>query len=171
MLLEPAGIKPAISWSQVGCTSDWATEAKLIIVPKLYLEHWIYHERCVYMLYFSIIGHTHTPTHTHDKHWFQRKRLVWFWGCYIPVSYGSCAVMKNDNYFIPSFNPFMISGLFCHNSLDQSISNSRVLLLLLCFMEIPVINANYVDPIRHHIMWHLICVSYPFGGFPTKMGW
>ena len=35
------------------------------------------------------------------------------------------------------------------NSLDQSISNSRLFgqfLLLLCFLEIPVYNANSVDP-------------------------
>ena len=45
-------------------------------------------------------------------------------------------------------SPFMLSGLFYHNSLDWSISNSRVsgyLLILLCFIEIPVINANCVE--------------------------
>ena len=44
----------------------------------------------------------------------------------------------------------MSSGLFYHNSLDRSIYNSWVsvlfLLLLLCFIEIPVFNANSVDP-------------------------
>ena len=43
-------------------------------------------------------------------------------------------------------NPFTSSGLFCHNSLDGSVSNSRVFLSLLCFIEIPVLNANSVDP-------------------------
>ena len=43
----------------------------------------------------------------------------------------------------------MSSGLFYGNSLDRSISNRRVsglFLLLLCFIEIPVFNANSVDP-------------------------
>ena len=45
----------------------------------------------------------------------------------------------------------MSSGLFYHNSLDQSISNCWVsgvlgFFLLLCFIEIPVFNANSVDP-------------------------
>ena len=43
----------------------------------------------------------------------------------------------------------MSSGIFDLNSVDQSISNSRVsgkFLLLLCFIEIPVFNANNVDP-------------------------
>ena len=42
----------------------------------------------------------------------------------------------------------MLSNLFYHKSLDWSISNSRVsgqFLLLLCFIEIPVINANRVN--------------------------
>ena len=50
-------------------------------------------------------------------------------------------------------NPFMLSGLFhnIHKSLDWSISNSSVsgqFLLLLCFIEILVVNANSVDPIQ-----------------------
>ena len=43
----------------------------------------------------------------------------------------------------------MPSGLFYRNSLNKSISNIRVsglLLSLLCFIEIPVFNANNVDP-------------------------
>ena len=43
----------------------------------------------------------------------------------------------------------MLSGLFYLNALDQSISNSRgsgYYLLLLCFIEIPVFNANSEDP-------------------------
>ena len=46
-------------------------------------------------------------------------------------------------------NPFMSSGLFYQSSLDQSVSNSCVsdyFLLLLCFTENPVVNANSVDP-------------------------
>ena len=55
--------------------------------------------------------------------------------------------IENKCYYIYS-NPFTSSGLFYHNSLDWSISNSRVsgkFLLLLCFIEIPVFNANSVD--------------------------
>ena len=44
----------------------------------------------------------------------------------------------------------MFSGLFYQCSLDWSISNSRVFsckfLLLLCFIEVPVVNANSADP-------------------------
>ena len=43
----------------------------------------------------------------------------------------------------------MSGGLFHHNSLDLSISNSRVsgrFLILLCFIEIPVFIANNEDP-------------------------
>ena len=47
--------------------------------------------------------------------------------------------------------PFMLSGLFYHNSLDWSTSNTRVsgkflLLHVPCFVEIPMFNANRVDP-------------------------
>ena len=47
-----------------------------------------------------------------------------------------------------AFNPFMLSGFFYLNSLDQSISSLRVsrqFLLLPCFIKMPVINANSVD--------------------------
>ena len=43
----------------------------------------------------------------------------------------------------------MLNRFFHHNSLDQCISKSRMsgqCLLLLCFIEIPVLNANSVDP-------------------------
>ena len=43
----------------------------------------------------------------------------------------------------------MPSGLFCRNSLDWSISNKLdvwLVLLLPCFIEIPVLNANGVVP-------------------------
>ena len=51
------------------------------------------------------------------------------------------------NYY--DINTFTSSGLFYHNSLDLSISNSRVFgkfLLILCSIEIPVFNDNSVDP-------------------------
>ena len=41
------------------------------------------------------------------------------------------------------------SGLFCLNSLDQSISSLRVsgqFWIVPCFIEMPVVNANSVDP-------------------------
>ena len=46
-------------------------------------------------------------------------------------------------------NPIRSSRLFYNNSLDQSISSSRVsgyFLLFLYFIEIPIIKANIVDP-------------------------
>ena len=48
-----------------------------------------------------------------------------------------------------SVNPLLAGGFFYHNSLNQSISYSWVpgyFLLLVCFTEIPVFNANSVDP-------------------------
>ena len=51
-----------------------------------------------------------------------------------------------------------LSALFYHTSLDWSISNSRVsgyFLLSLCFVEIPVVNANSADTDQ---MWHLISI-------------
>ena len=43
-------------------------------------------------------------------------------------------------------NPFMPNGLFYHNSLDLSISNTRgVWLVLPYFIEIPAFNTNNVD--------------------------
>ena len=68
------------------------------------------------------------------------------------------------------------SELF-YNTMDQSISNSMVFalfFLLLCFIEIPVVNANSVDPNQ---MPHpaapdlgLQFANYPFRGLQTKMG-
>ena len=49
-------------------------------------------------------------------------------------------------------NRFTLSGLFYYNSLDWSISHSKgsdKFLLLLCFKEIPVFNANSVDLDQH----------------------
>ena len=48
-----------------------------------------------------------------------------------------------------SLNPFTPSGLFYLKSLDKSISYIRGVWLFLsspCFIEIPVFNANNVDP-------------------------
>ena len=46
-------------------------------------------------------------------------------------------------------NPFMPSGLFYRNSLDQFISSLRgvrSVLTITMFIEIPVVNTNSVDP-------------------------
>ena len=46
-------------------------------------------------------------------------------------------------------NQSTLSGLFYCNSLDWSIANSRVsgqFLLIFCFIEISVLNANSVNP-------------------------
>ena len=46
---------------------------------------------------------------------------------------------------------FMSNGLCYLNSLDRSISNRRgvwLILLLLCFIEIPILNPKIVDPDR-----------------------
>ena len=63
----------------------------------------------------------------------------------------------------------MSSGLFCHNSLDWSVSNSRVsgwFLLLLCFIGIPVANANSVDAdqMLHSAVSGI--ANYPLRDFP-----
>ena len=55
--------------------------------------------------------------------------------------------MKNISV-ITHIIPFASSGFFYHKTLDRSISNRRVsgqFLSLLCFIEIPVFNANNVD--------------------------
>ena len=74
-------------------------------------------------------------------------------------------------------NPFTMSGLFYLNSLDWSISNSRVsgkFLLLLCFIEIPVVNANSVDPdqMQHSAISDLSlhCLPITFWGSPDQNG-
>ena len=46
------------------------------------------------------------------------------------------------------FNPFIPNGLVYSNTLEQSISNRRgvwLVLLLPCFIEISVLNANSVN--------------------------
>ena len=51
---------------------------------------------------------------------------------------------------IPLFNPFMPSELFYLNSLDRFLSCLRgvwsFFLLLPCFIEMPLVNANSIDP-------------------------
>ena len=47
------------------------------------------------------------------------------------------------------FNPFMPNEIFYLRFFDRSISNRRdvwLVLLLLCFIGIPVFNANSLDP-------------------------
>ena len=71
-------------------------------------------------------------------------------------------------------NTVTSSGLFHHNSLDQAISNSRVsgyFLLLLCFIEIPVTDANNVDPnhsVASDLSLHCLPISV-LGVSLTKM--
>ena len=49
-----------------------------------------------------------------------------------------------------TFNPFMPNGLFCLHSLDRFISSIKrvwlVFIILPCFIEYSVYNANSVDP-------------------------
>ena len=50
---------------------------------------------------------------------------------------------------ILSFNPLTLGGLLYNSSLVQSFSNSRVsglVFIITIFIEIPVVNANGVDP-------------------------
>ena len=57
--------------------------------------------------------------------------------------------MTNRKKKILPPNPFMPNELFYLNTLDKSFSNRRgvwLVLLLPCFLEIPVLNANSVDP-------------------------
>ena len=42
-------------------------------------------------------------------------------------------------------NRYMPSGLCCLNSLDMSFSNRRVVVFILCFIELPVFNVNSLD--------------------------
>ena len=73
-----------------------------------------------------------------------------------------CALwsVHSDQYIPLYINLFMLSGLFYHNSLDQSISKSQVsgyfffvfffffffFLVLLCFIEILAANENSLAP-------------------------
>ena len=59
--------------------------------------------------------------------------------------------IKNAPHFARFTNPFTSSGLFYHNSLDQSVSNSRgsgkfFIITMFNRKEIHVINANSADP-------------------------
>ena len=57
--------------------------------------------------------------------------------------------MTDRKNIVLPLNPLMQNGLFYLNTLDKSFSNGkgvRLVLLLPCFLEIPVLNANSVDP-------------------------
>ena len=59
----------------------------------------------------------------------------------------------------------MLSGLFYHNSLDQSISKSQVFfLLLLCFIEILAANENSLAPEQ-------MLQNALFPNYPLWVGW
>ena len=60
-----------------------------------------------------------------------------------------------------SINPFMFIGFFYINSLNQSLSNGKEV----CFIEIPVLNANRADPDQIHILQDLIWI-YMFSNVP-----
>ena len=56
-------------------------------------------------------------------------------------------------------NPFMPSGFFYLNSLDLRISNKGgvwLLLLVLCFIEISVLNVNTVGPVAFALGLHCL---------------
>ena len=60
-------------------------------------------------------------------------------------------VRHTERKLITFYSPFMSSGFIYHNSLDWSISNSRTLVSfyyynVVCFIEIPIVNANSLDP-------------------------
>ena len=65
-------------------------------------------------------------------------------------------------------NPFMPSGLFFFNSLDRSISSKRgvwLVLLLPWFTDIPLFNANSVDPDQTpRLIWVYAVCQCPFYG-------
>ena len=74
----------------------------------------------------------------------------------------------------------MSSGLFYHKSLDQSIFGSRGLAsfyycMVLCFIEITVVNANSVDPdqmlnsVVSDLDLHCLAITL-FLSLHTKMG-
>ena len=78
-----------------------------------------------------------------------------------------------------SWKVYMLRGLFSHNSLDQSISNSKVSdqiyywsdLLSLCLIEIPVVNANSVTKtLSDTVMWCLHCLPITFLAV-SKLKW
>ena len=74
--------------------------------------------------------------------------------CYAPAQMIYWNIVRHDSqktkrYLTMNFNPFMPSGLFYLNFLDQSISSLRGVLSVLIismFKEMPVVNANSVDP-------------------------
>ena len=75
---------------------------------------------------------------------------------------------------VKGLNPFMLvdsctitfwTGLF-------PVAGCLITFYYNCFIEIPVVNANSVDLIRHHSIWSrsALFASFPFGGLQTKMG-
>ena len=76
-----------------------------------------------------------------------------------------------QHFALLSSTTTLCSSIFYHNTLDQSICNSRVsghFLLLLCFIEIPETNANSVDPGQMpHSDLDLHCLP-PFGVLQLK---
>ena len=96
----------------------------------------------------------------------------------LSVKGNKCKLKGNNsdlNIFFPySFrdilNPFMPSGLVHLNSLDSSISNSMVsgyFLLLPCFIEICVFNANSVDPNKTASLHMPFCQKHGVQNFRT----
>ena len=90
---------------------------------------------------------------------------------YSPTIHQHGAIYCSPAKMILKINPFMPSGLFYLNSLDQSISKRRcvwlVFIFTMFFVEIPVINANsvYPDqmPLRCLIKSYTVC-KYLFYG-------
>ena len=71
------------------------------------------------------------------------------------------------------FNPFMSSRLFHLSSLDESISNYKgclVSFLSQCFIYIPVLNANSVDPDQtpHSVASDLGLQCMPMSHLPSS---
>ena len=65
----------------------------------------------------------------------------------------------------------MLNGLFCLNSLDWSNSNRRgvsLVLFVVCFIKMPVFNANSVDPdqirVMRRLIWAYTVCQCPFYG-------
>ena len=80
--------------------------------------------------------------------------------------------MDMFNFQDKCVNPFMSSGLFYHDTLNRSISNNRMcglFLLLLCYIEFPLLHANSLDPDQMPYSvasdQGLHC-QLPFWGFP-----
>ena len=79
---------------------------------------------------------------------------------------------------ISTINLFTSSGPFSNNSLDRSTSNNRVsgyFILLPCFTDIPVFNANSIDPdqmpqnVASDLLLQCLLITL-LGVSPTKSG-